>query len=171
MRLLQIVKKISKHCVLKALCSSAVVPQASISVAFPSWSKMEGCSGGAEGRGTEQGCRTVQGWCYSVVLTYWACLSDLCKGLDLGAGESVKPPQILGSGLGWSSGSRLLSSCITASTLSVQGQLVVNCRMLRPSATWPQELNIWPEAAFLAGYGATVSGFGSHCTCYCGYAY
>ena len=51
--------KISKHCVLEMICSSTVVPQASVSVAFPSWSKMEGCSGGAGDRGTEQGCCAV----------------------------------------------------------------------------------------------------------------
>lgn len=47
--------KISKHCVLKVLCSSAIVSQASISVAFPSWSKMEGCCCGAGGRGQSRG--------------------------------------------------------------------------------------------------------------------
>lgn len=149
MWLLQIMEKISKQCVLKVLYSSTVVPQAS----FPSWSKMEGVSGGAGGRGTEQGCHTIQGWCYSVVLTEWACLSDLRKGLDLGVEENVKPPQIFISGLGWSRGSRLSSSCITTSVLSVQGQLVVKCRTLRPSATWPQELNIWSEAAFWQDMG------------------
>lgn len=75
------------------------------------------------------------------------CLSDPCKALDLGEGKSVKPPHIFSGGFS-ASGSRLLSSCITTSVLSVQGQLVVNSRTLCPSASRPQELNVWPGAAF-----------------------
>lgn len=52
-------------------------------------------------------------------------------------------------------GSRLLSSCITTSVLSVQGQLVYS-RALRPSVSRPQEMNVWPGAAFWRDSGPTV---------------
>lgn len=64
------------------------------------------------------------------------------------------------------SGSRLLSSCITTSVLSVQGQLVVYSRALRPSAepTTRDERLAW--SCILARYGAHGYCF---CTCYCYY--
>lgn len=42
------------------------------------------------------------------------------------------------------------------SVLSVQGQLVVNSRTLRPSVSRPQELNVWPGAAFWQAVGPMV---------------
>lgn len=72
-----------------------------------------------------------------------------------GGGEECQAPTRLQQWFS-ASGSRLLSSCITTSVLSVQGQLVVNSRTRRPSAIRPQELNLWPGAAFWQDMGPMV---------------
>lgn len=79
-----------------------------------------------------------------------------------GGGEKCQAPTHLQQWFS-ASGSGLLSSCITTLVLSVQGQLVVNSRTLRPSVNRPQELNVYPGAVVLAGYGAHTYCF---CTCY-----
>lgn len=83
-----------------------------------------------------------------------------------GGGEKCQAPTHLQQWFS-ASGSRLLSSCIATSVLSVQGQLVVNSRTPRPSASRPQELNVWPELHYgrIWGHGYCF------CTCYCCYVY
>lgn len=67
-------------------------------------------------------------------------------------------PQIFPRGLKWSSGSRLLSSCVTASVLSARPAYseLQNAVSLCSLTTRAEHL---ASSSFLAGYGATVSGF------------
>lgn len=97
--------------------------------------------------------------CSSHVLS---CLSNLCKGLDLGAGEGVKCPR---SSPGVWSGAVAPDCSLLASLLQccLQGQPIVSCRMLCPSAAWPQELNIWPQVPFWQDMGPQFLGLFSLC--------
>lgn len=142
-----------------------IVPQASISVTSLPWSKMEGCSGGAGGRGAEQGWCAAQGWCYSIVLTSWVCLSDPCKALDLGEGKSVKPPHISAVVFSsWLQAALFLHhhfGAVCAGTACVFQSTASLCE-----PTTRDECLAW--SCILAGFGAHGYCF---CTCYCCYVY